>query len=112
MPQDIQEFIQFLKTKGFRAECPHCTGKIDLSKTPLFDAENFTPEAKELLKEKKTFNKERRQELKLRADKKSQKVETTTQSVNIGFILERLATSLNTFRFNKNDNWNYLKTYS
>jgi hypothetical protein len=48
MPQNIQELITFLKTNGFRAECPHCSGKMDLSKTPLFDAENFTSYAKEL----------------------------------------------------------------
>jgi predicted Holliday junction resolvase-like endonuclease len=76
---------------------------MDLSKTPLFDAEHFTPEAMELLKEKKDFNKERKLELKDRAQKKSQKIETTTQSVNIWFILERLAPSLQWFRFDKND---------
>jgi hypothetical protein len=102
MSQNLQEFITFLKTNGFRAECPQCSGKMDLSKTPLFDAEHFTPEAKELLKEKKDFNKERKLELKDRAQKKSQKIETTTQSVNIGFILERLAPSLQVFRFDKN----------
>ena len=103
MSQNLQEFITFLKTNGFRAECPQCSGKMDLSKTPLFDAKHFTPEAKELLKEKKDFNKERKLELKDRAQKKSQKIETTTQSVNIGFILERLAPSLQGFRFDKND---------
>ena len=80
-----------MKTNGFRAECPQCNGKIDLSKTPLFDAEHFTPEAMELLNEKKDFDKERKLELKVRAQKKSQKIETTTQNVNIGFILERSA---------------------
>jgi predicted Holliday junction resolvase-like endonuclease len=103
MLQNIQELITFLKTNGFRAECPQCSGKMDLSKTPLFDAEHFTPEAKELLKEKKDFNKGRKLELRDRAQKKSQKIETTTQSVNIGFILERLAPSLQGFRFDKND---------
>ena len=103
MPQNLQDLITFLKNNGFRAECPQCSGKMDLSKTPLFDAEHFTPEAMELLKEKKDFNKERKLELKDRSQKKSQKIETTTQSVNIGFILERLAPSLQGFRFDKND---------
>ena len=103
MPQNLQDLIKFLKNNGFRAECPQCSGKMDLSKTPLFDAENFTPEAMELLKEKKDFNKERKLELEDRSQKKSQKIETTTQSVNIGFILERLAPSLQGFRFDKND---------
>ena len=81
MPQNLQDLIKFLKNNGFRAECPQCSGKMDLSKTPLFDAVNFTPGAMELLKEKKDFNKDRSQ-------KKSQKIETTTPRVNIGFILE------------------------
>ena len=103
MPQNIQELIKFLKNNGFRAESPQCSGKMDLSKTPLFDAENFTHEATELLKEKKDFNKERKLELKDCAQKKSQKIETTTKSVNIRFILEQLAPYLQRFRFDKND---------
>ena len=91
MPQNIQELIKFLKTNGFRAECPQCSGKMDLSKMPLFDAAHFTAEAMEMLNEKKDFDKERKLELKVRAQKKSQKIETTLQNVNIGFILEQSA---------------------
>jgi len=56
MLQNIQELIKLLKTNGFRAERPQCSGKMDLSKTPLFDAEHFTPKEMELLKEKKAYN--------------------------------------------------------
>jgi predicted Holliday junction resolvase-like endonuclease len=103
MPQNLQDLIQFLQSNNFKAECPNCNGKMDLSKTSLFDAENFTPEAMDLLKEKKDFNKERKLELKERAQKKLEKIETTTQCVNIGVILDRLAPSLQGFRFDKND---------
>ena len=103
MPQNLQDLIQFLQSNNFKAECPNCNGKMDLSETALFDAGNFTPEAKDLLKERKQFNKERKEELKGRSGKMSQKIETTTQSVNIGFILERLAPALKGFRFDKND---------
>ena len=94
MPQNLQDLIQFLQTNNFKAECPNCNGKMDLSKTPLFDAEHFTPEAMELLNEMKDFDKQRKLELKVRAQKKSQKIETTTQSINRGFILERSASFL------------------
>lgn len=103
MSKNRQELIKFLKTNGLRADCPQCNGKMDLSKTTLFNAEHFTPEAKELLKQKKDFNKERKLELKNHAQKKSKKIETNTRSVKIGFILERLAPSLQSFRFDKND---------
>ena len=46
MPKDLQNQITFLKTNGFQAECPQCGGKMDLSKTALFDADNFTPDAR------------------------------------------------------------------
>ena len=103
MPNDVQDLISFLKTNKFKAECPSCGGKMDFSTTPLFDADNFTPEAKELLKEIKENIKLRKLELKERTNRTTQRVETTTQSVNIGFILERLAPALNGFRFDKND---------
>jgi predicted Holliday junction resolvase-like endonuclease len=103
MPQNIQELIAFLKTNGCRAECPQCSGKMDLSQKLLFDAARFTPEAKELLKERKNYSKERKLGFKDRAQKKPEKIETTTQIVNIGFILERLAPSLQGFRFDKID---------
>jgi predicted Holliday junction resolvase-like endonuclease len=103
MPKDLQDLIQILQFNNFKAECPDCNGKMDLSETALFNGENFTPEAKELLKERKLFHKERKVELKGRSGKMSQKIETTTQSVNIGFILERLAPALKGFRFDKND---------
>jgi len=103
MPNELQDLITFLKSNHFKAECPHCNEKMDLSKTPLFDAEHFTPEAKELLKDRKDANRERKEELKARSGKTSQRIENTTQSVNIGFILERLAPALKGFRFDKND---------
>jgi hypothetical protein len=64
MPKDLEPFIQLLQSKNFKAEYPTYNGMIDLSETAFFDAEHFTPEAIELLKEKKEFNKERKLELK------------------------------------------------
>lgn len=52
MPKDVQNLIQFLQSNNFKAECRNCNGKMDLSETALFDAENFTPEATELLEER------------------------------------------------------------
>lgn len=103
MSTQLQDLIVFLQSNNFKAECPNCSGKMDLSETALFDAAHFTPEAKELLKDRKQVNRERMDELKGRSGKMSQKIETTTQSVNIGFILERLAPTLKGFRFDKND---------
>lgn len=105
MPKDLNNLIQFLQSNIFKDTCPNCNGKMDLTETALFDAENFTPEAKGLLKERKQFKKERQEEFKGKSGKTSQKIENTTQSVNIGLIHERLASALKGFRFDKNDCW-------
>jgi hypothetical protein len=41
MPQNLQDLIQFLQSNNFKAECPNCDGKFDLSDTAMFDAENL-----------------------------------------------------------------------
>lgn len=85
MPKNLLKSDKLLKTNDFRRECPQCSGKMELSKKHLFEVEHFTTEAKELLKEKKDDSKEQLLELMNRAQKKSQKIETPNQSVNIGF---------------------------
>lgn len=103
MNKGLQDHIQFIQSNNFKAEYTNYDKKKELSKTALFDAENFIPKTKELLKQRKHFNKERQEELKGRSGKMSQKIETTTLSVNIGFILERYYSTLKDFRFDKND---------
>jgi predicted Holliday junction resolvase-like endonuclease len=76
---------------------------MDLPETALFDSEHFTPKAKVLLKERKQFNKECKEELKGRLGIMSQKIETTTQRVNIRLILELLAPAFKVFRYDNND---------
>ena len=103
MSKEIQQIIQFLQKNNFKAECANCGESFSLKDSPLFAPNEFTPEAKALLKEKKEFLKERKLEISQRTATTTQRLETTTQSVNIGFILERLAPVLKEFRFDKND---------
>lgn len=103
MSKEIQQIIQFLQKNNFKAECANCGDSFSLKDSPLFSPDEFTPEAKALLKEKKEFLKARKLEISQRTAATTQRLETTTQSVNIGFILERLAPVLKEFRFDKND---------
>ena len=103
MSKEIQQIIQFLQKNNFKAECANCGESFSLKDSPLVAPDEFTPEAKALLKEKKEFLKERKLEISQRTATTTQRLETTTQSVNIGFILERLAPVLKEFRFDKND---------
>lgn len=69
MSKDLQDLIQFLQSNNFKDTCPNCNRKMDLTETAFFDPENFTQEAKELLKIRKQFNKECQEELKGRLGK-------------------------------------------
>lgn len=85
MPKDLQDLIQLLQSNNFKAECPNCNGNTDLSEIALFDAENFTLEAKGMLNAKNDFKKEPKLVLNNSEVKKLQIIETTNRSVNIGF---------------------------
>ncbi|MEI7580025.1 MAG: Holliday junction resolvase-like protein [bacterium] len=103
MAKQHRELIEFLQQNNFKADCAQCGSAFFIKDAPLFPIDEFTPEAKELFTELKVALKERKAELKQRTLKTKQKVETTTKSVNIGFILERLAPVLESFPFERND---------
>jgi predicted Holliday junction resolvase-like endonuclease len=103
MSAQHKELIQFLQKNEFRAVCSECGDTFPLNKATLFALDEYTPEAKEKLLEMKEMIKERRAQLKALTAQKRKRVATTTESVNMGFILERLAPALEQFRFEKND---------
>jgi predicted Holliday junction resolvase-like endonuclease len=103
MAKQHQELIEFLQNNNFKADCSQCGTPFHLKDTVLFPIDEFTPESKAKMIEIKEALKERKLSLQQLTAKKKQKIETTTQSVNMGFILERLAPVLEQFRFNKND---------
>lgn len=98
-----REIIHLLETGGFYAECPCCEEPILLKKAHLFYLDDFTPEALELYKQQKTELNEREMKLKERRKSISQTSEIGAKSVNIGFILERLAPTMREFRFDRNN---------
>lgn len=98
-----RDLIKILETQGFYAECPCCEEPIPLSKAHLFYLEDFNPGALELYKQQVQDLKEREKELKRERKSISEKSEVGAKSVNIGFILERLAPTMRDFRFDRND---------
>jgi predicted Holliday junction resolvase-like endonuclease len=103
MAKQHQELIEFLQNNNFKADCSQCGTPFHLIDAVLFPIDEFTPESKAKMIEIKEALKERKLSLQQLTAKKKLKIENTTQSVNIGFILERLAPVLEQFRFNKND---------
>ena len=103
MSQSHQDLINFLQQNGFKANCPTCGEGIKLKDSSLFSLDNFNAQAKQLLNEKKEELKIQREEISKKKAVTQKRVETTTSSVNMGFILERLAPVLEHFPFDKND---------
>jgi predicted Holliday junction resolvase-like endonuclease len=103
MAQSHQDLINFLQQNGFKANCPTCGEGIKLNDSSLFSLDNFNAQAKQLLNEKKEELKIQREEISKKKVSTQKRVETTTGSVNMGFILERLAPVLEHFPFDKND---------
>jgi predicted Holliday junction resolvase-like endonuclease len=103
MAKHHKELIAFLQNNNFKADCSQCGNVFRLKDAVFFPIDEFTSEAKEKMIEIKEALKERKATLQQMTAKKKQKIENTTQSVNMGFMLERLAPVLEEFRFNKND---------
>lgn len=103
MAQSHQDLINFLQQNGFKANCPTCGEGIKLKDASLFSVDNFNAQAKQLLNEKKEELKIQREAISKKKSSTQQRIETTTNSVNMGFILERLAPVLEHFPFDKND---------
>ena len=103
MAKSHQDLINFLQQNDFKANCPTCGEGIKLKDSSLFSLDNFNSQAKQLLNEKKEELKIQREEISKKKVSTQKRVETTTGSVNMGFILERLAPVLEHFPFDKND---------
>jgi predicted Holliday junction resolvase-like endonuclease len=98
-----QAIIQNLKKGNFFIECPETMEDVALKGTALFDNDNFTEEALAHYQEQLTFIQEEKRRLKKIREVGTSKSETGALAVNIGFILERLAPTLDTFPYNHND---------
>lgn len=100
---DIRKTLAELNNGKFHVECPNCDNEVKLSEAGLFHLDDFTPEALEVYKEMIAYQKERRAELKERKKNIPLKSGKGAKAVGIGFIYERLAPTLDGFKFNKND---------
>tara|TARA_B100001971_G_scaffold204516_1_gene220759 strand:+ start:289 stop:792 length:504 start_codon:yes stop_codon:yes gene_type:complete len=103
--KEIKETLDALNNGKFHIECPSpsCQKEIKLSEAGLFHLDNFTPESHDIYKRMLEEQKERRASLKERKLKIPKESEVKTKAVNLGFLLERLAPTLDGFTFNKND---------
>jgi len=98
-----QDIISTLEKGSFFSECPNCGEEIALKNAGLFENDNFSDKALEIYKQQLQEIKARKDELKKLRAIGTTKSEIGAKSTNIGFILERLAPAMKSFRFNHND---------
>ena len=101
--KEAKEIIHTLETNRFYAQCPCCGEPILLKDAGLFYLDDFSPEAEKLYQQKLTECKIREKEIREERKAIFKRSETATESINIGFILERVAPSMKDFRFDRND---------
>ncbi len=98
-----KEIIRTLEDGGFYAECPCCEEPILLRDCDLFYLDDFSEKGQEIYDLYREELKQRRTDLRQRRKHISESSEIQARATNIGFILERLAPSLSTFRFECSD---------
>lgn len=100
---EAKEIIRTLEAGDFYIQCPCCDEPVSLKKAGLFFLEEFTADAKELYQQHKQDLKDRERALKEQRKTIPQKSQVGAKAVNMGFILERLAPTMQGFRFDRND---------
>ena len=100
--QDAKHIIETLESGGFYIECPCCGEPVRLRDAGLFYLDNFSTEAFALYSNRLAALKQRARDIRLQHKQRSLRSEVGSEAVNIGFILERLAPTLEDFSFQRN----------
>jgi predicted Holliday junction resolvase-like endonuclease len=103
LTKEAKEIIRTLEENNFYVECPCCGEPILLKDAGLFYLDDFSPDAEKLYQQKLQECKIREKEIREERKAISRRSETATTTINIGFILERIAPSMESFPFNHND---------
>lgn len=103
LSKEAKEIIRTLETGDFYIQCPCCEEPVPLKKAGLFYLDDFTDAGVELFEQHRKDLKEREKELKEERKRIPERSEVGAKAVNVGFILERLAPTMQGFRFDRND---------
>ena len=98
-----KEIIRTLEDGGFYAECPCCEESVRLRDCNLFYLDDFSEKGLEIYELYRNEVDQRRLDLRERRKHISTSSEIQARATNVGFVLERLAPSLSTFRFECSD---------
>jgi len=103
LTKEAREIIRTLEENNFYIECPCCGEQVLLKNAGLFYLDDFSSDAENLYQQKLSACKIREKEIREERKAISRRSETATTTINIGFILERIAPSMGGFPFNHND---------
>ena len=95
--------IHTLESNRFYTQCPSCEEAIALKDAGLFYLDDFTEEAAQIYKQGQRDLADGEKALRDRRKHISQSSESGAKAVNIGFVLERIAPTLQGFHFDRND---------
>lgn len=98
-----KEIIRTLEDGGFYAECPCCEEPVRLRDCELFYMDDFSEKGQQIYEQYRLELQQRGADLRERRRNVSRSSEVQAKATNIGFILERLAPSLSTFRYECSD---------
>lgn len=102
--KEAKEIIDNLNNGNFYCECPcGCGEEIKLKDADLFYLNFFSQKGKEAQQTLLDDLKQQRIELKERELNMTKRPQLTAKAVNIGFILERIAPTFDSFPFEHND---------
>ena len=101
---EAKEIIDILNSGNFFCECPcGCGEEIKLRDADLFYLDNFSKKGKEAKLTLLDDLRQQRLDLKERELNMTMRPRLTAKAVNIGFILERIAPTFDSFPFEHND---------
>jgi predicted Holliday junction resolvase-like endonuclease len=103
LAKEAHEVIRTLESSRSYAQCPCCEEPIFLKDAGLFYLDDFSPDADKLYQQLLQDLKGRKKGLQARREAIPRISEGGAKAVNIGFILERIAPSMNDFPFDRND---------
>lgn len=102
--KEAKEIIDTLNNGNFYCECPcGCGEEIRLKDTDLFYLDYFSQKGKDAQQALLGDLKQQRIDLKERELNMTKRPQVTAKAVNIGFILERIAPTFDSFPFEHND---------
>lgn len=101
--QEARKLIGSLIQGRVMAECPCCGEEVRLKDAALFYLDEFSPDAEALYKQAVAEQQQRQRELRERRRKIPATSQLVAKATNLGLMLERIAPSLKSFRFVKND---------